>query len=222
MSTIETRHDQMFPALERAEIDRLRRFGEIRRFSAGEHLFTVGAPTPGMFILIAGRVAVSSRDGLGHVAPIAELGPGQFLAEIAQLSGRPSLVDAIAKSDVEALLVTSDNLRALLIAEAEVGERIMRALILRRVALIENGAGGPILIGAATSAEVLRLQGFLWRNGYPHQLCDPADDQDARALVERYAPEPIRLAASGLPKRNRAQESERGRSCVLPRHDAVR
>jgi thioredoxin reductase (NADPH) len=193
MSTFQTRHDQMFPTLERAEIDRLQRFGEIRRFSAGEYLFTVGAPTPGMFILLEGLVAVSSRDGLGHVVPIEELGPGQFLAEIAQLSGRPSLVDAKAKSDVEALLVTSDNLRALLIAEAEVGERIMRALILRRVALIENGAGGPVLIGAATSAEVVRLQGFLARNGYPHQLCDPAEDRDAQALVERYAPDPAEL-----------------------------
>ena len=189
----------MFPTLERAEIDRLQRFGEIRRFSAGEYLFTVGAPTPGMFILLEGLVAVSSRDGLGHVVPIEELGPGQFLAEIAQLSGRPSLVDAKAKSDVEALLVTSDNLRALVIAEAEVGERIMRALILRRVALIENGVGGPVLIGAATSAEVVRLQGFLARNGYPHQLCDPAEDRDAQALVERYAPDPAELPLAVCP-----------------------
>jgi hypothetical protein len=26
----------------------------------------------------------------------------------------------------------------------------------------------------------VRLQGFLARNGYPHQLCDPAEDRDAR------------------------------------------
>jgi thioredoxin reductase (NADPH) len=193
MSILETRHAQMFPMLEWAEIERLRRFGEIRRFSAREYLFTVGAPTPGMFILLEGIVAVSSRDGLAHVVPIEELGPGQFLAEIAQLAGRPSFVDARAKSDVEALLVAPDNLRALLIAEAEVGERIMRALILRRVALIEDGAGGPVLIGAATSAEVVRLQGFLARNGYPHKLCDPAEDRDAQALLERYEPDPADL-----------------------------
>jgi thioredoxin reductase (NADPH) len=196
----------MFPLLEPAEIERLRRFGKIRRFSAGEYLFTVGAPTPGMFILLEGVVAVSSRDGLEHVVPIEELGPGQFLAEIAQLAGRPAFVDARAKSDVEALLVTSDNLRALLIAEAEVGERIMRALILRRVALIENGVGGPVLIGAATSAEVVRLQGFLARNGYPHQLCDPAEDRDAQALVERYEPDradlPLVICPNGTVLKN--------------------
>ena len=43
-----------------------------------------------------------------------------------------------------------ERLRALLIAEAELGERIMRALILRRVGLIESG-GGPVIIGAATT-----------------------------------------------------------------------
>ena len=61
----------------------------------------------------------------------------------------------------------------------------MRALILRRVALIETGAGGPVLIGPATSPDMVRLQGFLTRNGYPHQVLDPAEDAEARALVER-------------------------------------
>jgi thioredoxin reductase (NADPH) len=45
---------------------------------------------------------------------------------------------------VEALTIPPDQLRALLIAEAELGERIMRALILRRVGLLEKGAGGPV------------------------------------------------------------------------------
>jgi thioredoxin reductase (NADPH) len=71
---------------------------------------------------------------LGHVVPIVEEGPGQFLAEIGQLSGRPALVDARAKIDIEALLIPPEGLRRLIIAEAELGEKIMRALILRRVA----------------------------------------------------------------------------------------
>jgi len=42
MSTIETRREQMFPKLEPREIDRLRRFGDVRRYSAGEALFVTG------------------------------------------------------------------------------------------------------------------------------------------------------------------------------------
>ena len=68
---------------------------------------------------------------------MVEQGPGQFLAEVGTLSGQPALVDGHAEGEVEALLIPPENLRALLIAEAELGERIMRALILRRVALIE-------------------------------------------------------------------------------------
>ena len=79
--------------------------------------------------------------------PVIDQGPGQFLAEIGQLSGRLALVDGHAEGDVETLLIAPDKLRALLVAEAELGERIMRALILRRVNLIQGGTGGPVLIG---------------------------------------------------------------------------
>ena len=81
----------------------------------------------------------------------------------------------------------------MLIAEADLGERIMRALILRRVNLIERHVGGPVLIGDPRSADMVRLQGFLTRNGYPHQVVDPAEDADAQALFDRYAPTPAEL-----------------------------
>ncbi|MEA2980994.1 MAG: thioredoxin reductase [Alphaproteobacteria bacterium] len=193
MATTDSRREQMFPKLTPQEIDRIRRFGTIQRYAKGALLFKTGEVSPGMFVLISGEVAVCWRDGLGHVQPIAEHGPGEFLAEVSQLSGRPSLVDASAKTDVEALLIPTAGLRALLIAEAELGERIMRALILRRVILIEAGAGGPVLIGPATDPDVIRLQGFLARNGYPHQLVDPEEDEDAKALVERYVSKPSDL-----------------------------
>jgi hypothetical protein len=89
---------------------------------------------------------------------------------------------------VEALLIPPENARALMIAEPELGERIMRALILRRIVAIETGAGGPVLIGSEFSPDVIRLQSFLARNAYPHQLLDLEKDEDARKLVERYAP----------------------------------
>ena len=193
MSTIDQRRDQMFPKLRPEEIERLRRFGEVRQYKMGDLLIETGEPSAGMFLLLKGTVAVSTHDGMGHVVPIVEEGPGEFLAEVGQLSGRAALVDARATEDVEALLIPPERLRGVIIAEAELGEKIMRALILRRVALIENGTGGPVLIGPALSPEMVRLQGFLSRNGYPHQTLDPDEDADAKALVERYAPDPSSL-----------------------------
>jgi thioredoxin reductase (NADPH) len=184
------RHEQTFPALTSQEIERMRHFGDLRTYHDGDRLFETGKPGPGMFVILSGHVAISQRDGLGHVSPVINQGPGQFLAEIGQLSGRVALVDGHAEGEVETLLIPPERLRALLVAEADLGERIMRALILRRVNLIQAGAGGPVLIGPSNSSGVVRLQGFLTRNGFPHHLLDPATDHDAAELIARYSPSP--------------------------------
>src|SRR6202022_1554415 len=155
------RQEQTFPTLTPQEIARMRRFGEVRHYRDGETLFETGKPGPGMFVILSGHVAITQRDGLGHVTPVIDHGPGQFLAEIGQLSGRAALVDGHAEGDVETLLIPPERLRALLVAEADLGERIMRALILRRVSLIRGGVGGPVLIGPSNSIGGVRLRGFL-------------------------------------------------------------
>jgi len=200
------RREQTVPTLTSQEIARMRRFGEVRHYKDGERLYETGKPGPGMFVLLSGHVAITQRDGLGHVAPVIDQGPGQFLAEVGQLSGRVALVDCHAEGDVETLLIPPERLRALLVAEADLGERIMRALILRRVNLIQGGVGGPVLIGPSNSSGVVRLQGFLTRNGFPHHLLDPARDSDAAELIARYSPSPtdwpLAVIADGTVLRN--------------------
>src|ERR1700760_958024 len=108
------RLEQTFPTLTAQEIARMRRFAEVSNFKDGEKLFETGKPGPGMYIVLSGHVAISQRDGLGHVTPMIDQGPGQFLAEIGQLSGRVALVDALAEGNVETLLLPPPQLRALL------------------------------------------------------------------------------------------------------------
>ncbi|QOZ42826.1 thioredoxin reductase [Bradyrhizobium sp. CCBAU 53340] len=222
-----TRPEQTFPALTSAEIERIRNFGELRTYKDGELLFETGKPGPGMFVVLKGHVAITQRDGLGNVTPLIDQGPGQFLAELGQLSGRPALVDGRAEGDVETLLLPPERLRALLVAEAELGERIMRALILRRVNLLQAGVGGIVLIGPSHSAGVVRLQGFLTRNGQPHHLLDPDKDRDAAELIARYSPKPedwpLVVAASGEVLRNPG-ETELARAIGMiggPRNDRI-
>jgi thioredoxin reductase (NADPH) len=181
------RFEDTFPVLTSQEIERRQRFGSPRRFLDGEKLFEAGKVGPGMFVVLSGHVAITQHDGLGHVAPIVEQGPGEFVAELGQLSNRATLVDGTAVGDIETLLISSANLRSLLVAEADLGSRIMRALILRRVALIQGGIAGAVLIGAASSANVIRLQEFLTRNGFPHHLLDPSAVPEAKSLLTRYA-----------------------------------
>jgi len=118
---IETRRDQMFPVLTDPEVTRIGGFGTVRRFERGTRLFATGEPGPGMFVVLQGALALSQRDGMGRVVPIVTLGRGQFSGEVAQLSGSYALVDAYAEADLEAILVPPPQLRALIIAEADLG-----------------------------------------------------------------------------------------------------
>ena len=225
-SIIDTRRDQMFPVLEPFEIERVRRFGKVRSYEAGAALAKVGEVGLGLTIILAGQVEIARRDELGHSVPIVTYGLGSFMGELAQLSGRPTLIDAQARGPVEALVIPPDQLRALLIAEAELGERIMRALILRRVGLLETGAGGPVIVGRPGNGDVLRLEGFLRRNGHPRQMLDPEADPEAKALIERFHIDPgqlpIVLCPSGQLLRN-PSEHELARCIGLVRPiDATR
>jgi thioredoxin reductase (NADPH) len=181
---VATRGAQMFPRLTPPEMERLRRFGELRRFAKAEAIATVGEPASGLILILNGQVEVTQHDETGERAHIVTHERGSFMGELAQLSGRPSLVDAHALTDVEAVIVPTERLRGLFIAEAELGERIMRALILRRVGLIERGAG-PIVIGGSEDGDVLRIVNFLRRNGHPYQQMDPATDPAAATLLDR-------------------------------------
>src|SRR5690349_13781680 len=110
-STIETRRGQMFPKLTDAEIEQLQHFGEVRKYSEGEYLAKTGVVSPGMFVILSGEVAVTQRDALGHEQPIVTYTRGSFLAEIAVLSGSPALVDGVARTAVEALVIPTPRLR---------------------------------------------------------------------------------------------------------------
>src|SRR6266852_3578993 len=204
--TLDARRAQTFPVLAPDEIARMRRFGTPCRYAAGARIYETGKPSPGMLVVLSGAIRITGRDGHGHDFPVVDHVAGAFSGELGQLSSRRSLVDAVAVGDVDALLISPEQLHALLIAEAALGEKIMRALILRRVALIETGTGGPVLIGAASAGDVARLRNFLSRNGIPHLLLDPASDPDARAFIERYAPRsedlPLAVCPDGSVLRN--------------------
>ncbi|MDB6159720.1 MAG: thioredoxin reductase [Gammaproteobacteria bacterium] len=144
--------------------------------------------------MIEGEIDVVRRDGLDHEAAITTHGAGQITGELSQLSGRPSI--ARGRAGVRGCVAVSfdaAHLRALVVGSAEVGEVIMRAFILRRVALIQDGGSGSVLVGVTGSPDLVRLQGFLTRNGYPHIALDVSSDGEGRALVERLGVLPAEL-----------------------------
>jgi len=223
-SVLDTRRHQAFPTLTEAEIDRLKRFGTPRHYAKDALVSRAGEPAEGLLLILSGEVSMAPHEA--HDRVIVTYGPGSFLGELAQLSGRPALVDGTALSDVEAVLIPPARLRDVMVQEAELGERIMRALILRRVGLLEQNVGGPLILGRPDSRDVVRLEGFLRRNGHPFHSLDPDKDACAKTLMQQYhltAPDlPVVFCLDGQPLHN-PTENQLARCIGLSREiDATR
>jgi thioredoxin reductase (NADPH) len=188
MSVITTRGHQLFPVLDASQIDMAKRFasGPAHDFAPGEIVYDVGERNVPAWLVLKGSIDVVRRDGLNHEAAITSLGQGQFSGEVSQLAEAATLASARAGPEgCTALPFDAAHVRALMVGSAEVGEIMMRAFILRRVGLIEEGGVGAVLVGKPGTPELVRLQGFLGRNGYPYTVLDASNDAEGRAVVER-------------------------------------
>ena len=188
MSLIDDRFGQMFPTLAQAQIETVRRFasGPVRDFLPDQHIFEVGERNHAAWLILRGTLEVARRDGLGHEAPVIVLAPGQFSGEVSQLAGGASLVAGRAGAEgCAAVPFDAPHLRALIIGSAEIGETMMRAFILRRVGLIEGGSAGAVLVGRQDMPHLVRLQGFLSRNGYPFTVLHVDAGTEGQLLIER-------------------------------------
>jgi thioredoxin reductase (NADPH) len=205
-TVMRTRRKQMYFPLTGEQIDRLRRFGEERLYQDGDYLFHAGETGFGIAVVLSGRVDICRRDGVGSDEVIVAYRPRHFIGEVGQLSGRAAFVDARARGKVTALMIPPGGLRNLVVAEAELGERIMRALILRRMGLIEVGVGGPVLIAPPETPGIVRLRNFLERNAIPHRVLDPGTEHEADALMACAKPTrqqlPLVLCPNGTLLRN--------------------
>jgi thioredoxin reductase (NADPH) len=179
------RRHQIFPLLTPAQFDVLRRYGEPRRFAAGERMFAQGERHIPMFAIIAGSIEVS-RGGTMGVHVIGTHGPGNFTGEVGTLAGRAAVATGHARTDCEVLVIDESALRTLVIVEAELSEIIMRAYILRRMAFIEDSAGGLILIGSQQNPETLGLREFLARNGQPAAYFDVEQHAETAEVAARF------------------------------------
>jgi len=196
MTTRATRQHQMFPVLDPMQVETARRFasGPERRFEPGEVVYGIGEQGVPTWLVLEGGIDVSRRHGLNEDTAYTTYHTGQFSGEINQLAGRPTIARASASAEgCTALPFDPAHLRALMIGSADVGEIVMRALILRRVELLEDSGAGTILIGRRGSPELVRLQGFLARSAYPNLVLDAENDPEGRAFVERMGVLPEEL-----------------------------
>jgi thioredoxin reductase (NADPH) len=179
----------MFPVLDAGQIETAKRFasGPAQDFAPGAVVFDVGERNAPAWLVLEGSIDVVRRDGLNRETPITTHRIGQFSGEVSQLAGRETLACGRAGADgCTALPFDAAHVRALMIGSADVGEIVMRAFILRRVGLIEDGGAGSVLIGIPGTVDLVRLEGFLRRNGNPVTVLDASKDPEARAAIEQF------------------------------------
>jgi CRP-like cAMP-binding protein len=79
-------------------------------FDAGTVLFTAGDPGESMFILVRGEVEVFFRNQTGKHIVLETVRAGHFIGEVSLLDGGSRSASAIARSDVEAIVVDRGDL----------------------------------------------------------------------------------------------------------------
>jgi thioredoxin reductase (NADPH) len=177
--------DEAFPTLTEEQISRVRPLSRIRKVKAGEILFEPGDSNVPFFVLLSGSLEIVQPDRYGE-RMIVKHEAGAFTGEMTMISGRLSLARGRVTSDGEFLEMKGEDFRALVARDAELGEIFMRAFILRRLALINQGFGNVILLGSQHSAQTLRLREFLTRNGHPHTYVDLDTDASAQEMLDNF------------------------------------
>jgi thioredoxin reductase (NADPH) len=167
-----------FPVLSDSQMERLAAAGETRQMQAGDILFDQGDEHHGVFLILEGSVELAAVSQI--------LTRGMFTGEVNLLSGRRSLVRCLACEPATVVEISRPNLRQVIDSDAELSEIFLRVFLLRRAYLIRNSVGDAILIGSSHSADTLRLQGFLSRNGHPHTYLDVERDPETQTVLDQF------------------------------------
>ena len=185
MSDPAERRQDTFPKLDDAQLRRMAGYGVRRHVPAGETLFDQGTAAAGIHVVLGGSLEIV-RPGITGDDLITVHRAGEFTGEVSVLAGRRSLVRGRMVEAGDVLFIDQPGLRRLIQDDADVSEVLMRAFILRRVALISRGAGDATLVGSGHSAGTLRLQEFFTRNGHPYAYIDVDRDLDVQTLLDQF------------------------------------
>jgi thioredoxin reductase (NADPH) len=132
------------PALSDRQIDLFRPFGRIRSVREGDVLFEAGDADYDFYVVIDGTVAVVDELD-AEQRTLATHGNGEFVGDLALLSGGIAFATAVVRQDGELLQVAAPRLREVVEQEPALSELILHALLLRRSRLISDGGGVEII-----------------------------------------------------------------------------
>lgn len=186
-------HDVAFPTLSDKDLTDLAARGHAREVHTGEVLFAEGEPNLSFFVVQNGAIEILEHSrGTPHTVTIHR--PGSFTGDVDVLSGRAILVTGRVAEDGKVLQLSTEELRRAVAELPELGEKIVKAFLMRRTLLLDDGFEGVRIIGSRFSPEAHRLREFATRNAVPIRWIDLDTDEEAEALLRQF-----NIPASAIP-----------------------
>ena len=177
-----------FPTLDESQLSRLSRCAEasVERYKAGQTLFQAGDRGFKFFVVKSGEIEIVDDSGEAPKT-VAVHRKGGFTGDVAQLTGQPAVVSAVARTDGEVYAVSQEALRQILNQCPDLGDIILQAFIARRQLLRESGSfTGLRVIGSRYSRDAFRIRDFLARNRVLFTFLDLESHPDVDGLLQRF------------------------------------
>jgi thioredoxin reductase (NADPH) len=189
-----SRIEKIFPKLTPSQIRRIAVHGHKRTIQHGEVLVEQGNISIPFFVVISGEIEIVAHTPDSTETLVTVYDAGQFTGEVNTLSGRPTLCRWRVTKSGEVIELDRQHMLALVQTDAELGDIMMRAFVLRRLELLAAGIGDVVLIGSMYLSDTFRIKEFLVRNGYPYSYIDLERDHDIENMLDSF-----QIACSELP-----------------------
>src|SRR5258708_3390659 len=117
--------DAAFPRLGDELLAVLAAVGKPRPLAEGELLFRAGDRSSEFFVVVRGRVAIA--DGLGSATErvLGVHGEHRFVGELTLMTGQPAFTTAVVREAGEAIVLSRDQLQAVIAANQQLGDLIL-------------------------------------------------------------------------------------------------
>ncbi|MCP3733463.1 FAD-dependent oxidoreductase [Sphingomonas sp. RP10(2022)] len=182
METIgrDLREMQRIP-LEPDHVAAIQAAGTRRHYARGAMLAEIGTPADRFVYVEQGEVEVVNPFTGERLVP-STLGPGQFMAEIALLSGGSWSIPMRAAGDTVVTEVPRAAMLRLMAAIPEMSDIVITVLAARRRRQLEAGDGMLVLVGEDSDRAIRRVAEFAARNRVPYRSY-PIGSQEAAAVA---------------------------------------
>lgn len=183
--SIKEKFPSAFPKLSPAQIAQVAQVAECRTYHDGDVLLRAGETEFKFHVIQKGEIEIIDRTG-NEPKVIVTHEPLEFTGDIANLAGRTSNVDAVAKGTVEVYEICSGELKEIINNRPELSDIILKAFIERGRALSESDFTGLRVIGSRFSQDTFRIRDFLSKNRVLFTWIDVENDPQVEELLQRF------------------------------------